>query len=73
MSPTLYFLRLEFNHRVNGYEAWEQHCGQEKGCFMTQQEFITVVPRADLDKFISDYADTCARFGDKLEKVEVIP
>ena len=71
IAPTLFYLKLTLNKSVDAYEAWEQHHGQEVGCFMTQPEFITVVERNDLDKFISDYADTCARYGDKLENVEV--
>ena len=71
VAPTLFYLKLTLNKSVDAYEAWETHCGQESGCFMTQPEFITVVARDEVDRFVSEYAAICESYGDKLENVEV--
>ena len=71
IAPTLFYLKLTFNKNVNAYEAWEQHQGQEVGCFMTAPEFVTIVPRDEVDRFVSEYAAICESYGDKLESVEV--
>ena len=42
LAPTLYFLKV--TERVTGgYEIWESHCGQERGCVSTDPEFVDFV------------------------------
>lgn len=71
IAPTLYYLIIELNPS-NTYEIWEQHKGQEKGCFMTCKEFVDFVPKDELDKFITEYKEIVESFGDKLYSVELI-
>lgn len=39
MSPTLYFLKVT-ERITGGYEIWETHMCQEKGCFQTEPQFV---------------------------------
>ena len=72
VAPTLYYLIVELDSDLNMYEIWEQHKGQEKGCFLTDEQFVDFIPRHQLDEFICKYAENVESFGDKLDGVEMI-
>ena len=66
-APTLYFLTV-YERITGGYEVWEQHMCQEKGCIKTQPEFVEYVSTAEEAKAI------IAEFGShyKVEDVDWI-
>ena len=45
-APTLYFLKVT-ERITGGFEIWEQHMCQEKGCFKTEPKFIDFVRTED--------------------------
>ena len=53
MAPTLFFLKVT-QRRDGGYEIWEHHTGQEKGCFPTEPEFVDFVYTKEEAKAIVD-------------------
>jgi hypothetical protein len=55
MSPTLYILDVT-ERRTGGYEIWESHCGQEKGCISTEPEFVDFVQtKEEVQGIIDDW------------------
>lgn len=45
-APTLYFLKVT-ERITGGYEIWEHHTGQCKGCVPTDPEFVDFVQTKD--------------------------
>lgn len=54
-APTLYFLTV--TERVTGgYEIWEHHCCQERGCVSTQEELVDFVQtKQEVQAIIDDW------------------
>ena len=54
-APTLYFLKV--TERISGgYEIWESHCGQEKGCVVTDPQFVDFVQtKSEVQAIIDDW------------------
>ena len=54
-APTLYFLKV--TERISGgYEIWESHCGQEKGCVVTDPQFVDFVQtKKEVQSIIDDW------------------
>jgi len=50
-APTLYFLKIT-ERIVGDYEIWESHMCQEKGCFQTEPQFVTLARNEDEAKAI---------------------
>lgn len=54
-APTLYFLKVT-QRKNGGYEIWETHCGQEKGCIVTDPQFIDFVQtKNEVKAIINDW------------------
>ena len=53
LAPTLYFLKVT-ERITGGYEVWEQHTCQEKGCVKTQPEFVDYVPTKEKCQAVID-------------------
>ena len=54
-APTLFFLKVT-ERITGGYEIWEQHTGQCKGCVMTEPEFIDFVQtKSEVQAIIDDW------------------
>jgi hypothetical protein len=54
-APTLYFLTVT-ERLTGGYEIWEQHTGQCKGCVTTQPEFVDFVQtKPEVQAIIDDW------------------
>ena len=55
LAPTLYFLTV--TERVTGgFEIWEHHTGQCKGCVPTDQEFVDFVhTKEEVQAIIDDW------------------
>lgn len=55
MAPTLYFLNVT-EKIIGGYEIWETHMCQEKGCIMTEPHFVDFVrTKQDAQAVIDDW------------------
>lgn len=53
-APTLY--RLLFKRNPHGdYDVYEQHRCQQKGCFWTDEQYITTCLIGKVDEFITEY------------------
>lgn len=70
MKPVLYYLFFKPNHKF-GYDVFEAHTCQEKGCFMTREEYIDTIPYSEKENFTDEFAAKCESFGDILDGVEV--
>jgi len=68
MKPTLYYLIFKDNG-LGDYDVYEQHTCQEKGCFKTNEEYITVCLPGKIEKFIEDFQDNLVE--GKVDGVEV--
>ena len=54
-APTLYFLSVT-ERLTSGYEIWEQHMGQCKGCVKTSPEFVDFVQtKQEVQAIIDDW------------------
>ena len=54
MSPTLYYLIFKAN-KQGDYDVYEQHTCQEKGCVMTNEEYITTCLASKITEFVEEY------------------
>ena len=67
-APTLYFLNITESY-LGGFEIWEQHKCQEKGCFKTEPELVDFKETEDeVRAFIADFENKLLE--GKLEDVE---
>ena len=54
-APTLYFLKVT-ERVIGGYEIWEQHQCQEKGCFWTDERYTgNTCLVGHIDEFVNEY------------------
>ncbi len=55
LAPTLYFLKVT-ERQTGGYEIWERHTGQEKGCIPSDDEFVDFVQtKQEVQAIIDDW------------------
>lgn len=52
-APTLYFLKVT-ERITGGYEIWEHHTGQERGCVPTDPQFVDFVQTKEQVQAIID-------------------
>ena len=53
-APTLYYLIFKANN-CGEYDVYESHTCQEKGCFMTNEEYITTCIPGKEAEFVEEY------------------
>lgn len=53
-SPTQYYLTFKANN-CGEYDVYESHRCTEKGCFWTDDQYITTCIPGDEAKFVEDY------------------
>ena len=54
-APTLYFLSV-YQRETGEYEIWERHCGQEKGCVPSDDQFVDLVnTKSEVQAIIDDW------------------
>ena len=68
-APTLFVLTVT-QRRNGGYEIWESHCGQCKGCVSTDPEFVDFVNTKQEAKAIVDDWRVNPPVGGILEDVD---
>ena len=55
-APTLHKLIFKRNS-CGDYDVYESHRCQEKGCFWTDEEYLTVCLPDHIDEFVEEYND----------------
>ena len=53
---TLHYLIFK-NNNCGDYDVYEQHRCEETGCFLTDEQYITVCLPGKIDEFVQDYAE----------------
>lgn len=53
---TLHYLIFK-NNNCGDYDVYEQHRGEDEGCFLTDEQYITVCLPGKVKEFIEDYQE----------------
>lgn len=67
-APTLHY--LIFKNNGNRYDVYEQHTCQEKGCFKTDEAFLTTCSHNQVEEFVKEYNDSL--LNGKVDSYEIV-
>lgn len=74
MNTQVTYVTLIFREDNDGlFDVYEQHIGDGKGCFMTDEAYVSSVRESEIDSFVEEYSSNIEElFGGKFDGFRVI-